>query len=426
MPNKSPLVLLSALLIVASSFPTASVPAFAASKEKVLYSLCPVSGCEGGDFPIGGVIFDSAGNLYGTAYEGGAHDAGTVFELSQGTNGTWTETVLHTFANSDGSGPLYSMTFDGAGNLFGTTFFGGSAGGGVVFRLRHGAKGWTEDVLHSFADGAEGFYPVGALILDSAGNIYGATNATGSSFGAVYQLSPSASGQWNVTVLHAFSGGRDGANPDAGLIFDTAGNLYGTTVQGGGTGCGGKGCGTIFEISPAEGQWREKVLRRFDGTDGASPAASMIFDIAGNLYGTTAYGGNAGCNPPSGCGTVFELSPGTNGEWTEKLLHSFRYNPKQPLGTLIFDKSGNLYGTASTGGPGCDSTGCGRVFELSPGNTGKWTYRVLHDFQNNRIDGNFPETGMVFDSAGNLYGTTYEGGSGIWNVGCGTVFEITP
>jgi len=140
MPSKRPLIFLSALLVVISGFLTAAAPAFAASKERVLYSLCPESGCIDGDFAIGGVIFDSAGNLYGTAYGGGAHDAGTVYELSPGTNGKWTQKLLHTFNNTDGSGPEYSMIFDPAGNLYGTTFFGGPASGGVVFQLKRGAN----------------------------------------------------------------------------------------------------------------------------------------------------------------------------------------------------------------------------------------------------------------------------------------------
>jgi uncharacterized repeat protein (TIGR03803 family) len=428
MPSKRPLIFLSALLVVISGFLTAAAPAFAASKERVLYSLCPESGCIDGDFAIGGVIFDSAGNLYGTAYGGGAHDAGTVYELSPGTNGKWTQKLLHTFNNTDGSGPEYSMIFDPAGNLYGTTFFGGPASGGVVFQLKRGANGWTEQVLHSFADGSEGFYPVGVLTIDAAGNLYGTTNAGGSFSGAVYQLSRSVDGSWNVKVLHSFTGGGDGANPGGGVIFDAAGNLYGTTYQGGGSACGGKGCGIVFELSPAgNGHWKEKVLHRFNGVNGANPDAGLIFDGAGNLYGTTYYGGKAACNPPSGCGTVFELSPGTGGHWTEKVLRSFHANPKGPTAALVFDRSGNLYGTTSTGAStGCSGAGCGKVFKLTPAGNGNWTYSTLHIFLQNGKDGNTPYAGMVLDSAGNLYGTTYQGGSGIWNVGCGAVFEITP
>ncbi len=427
MPSRKTLILLSALLAVLSGSLLTVTRAFAAGRERVLYSLCPASGCIDGDFPIGGVIFDSSGNLYGTAYEGGTHDAGTVYELSPGTNGKWTQKLLHTFNNSDGSGPEYSMIFDSAGNLYGTTFFGGSAGGGVVFQLKQGTNGWTEKVLHSFADGDEGFYPVGILTLDTAGNLYGTTNAGGSFSGAVYQLTPSTKGPWDVKVLHTFAGGDDGANPDGGVIFDSAGNLYGTTALGGGSGCGGKGCGIIFELSPSgNGTWKETVLHRFNGVNGANPESGLIFDSAGNLYGTTVFGGRVGCNPPNGCGTVFELSLGAGGHWTEKVLHSFHANPKNPLATLVFDTSGNLYGTTSAGGTGCDGYGCGRVFKLAATGNGKWTYSVLHTFLQNGKDGNTPYAGMVLDPTGNLYGTTYEGGRGVWNVGCGTVFEITP
>jgi uncharacterized repeat protein (TIGR03803 family) len=198
MPRHKTLILLSALLAGLSASLLTATQAFAASKERVLYSLCPESGCKDGDFPIGGVIFDSTGNLYGTAYEGGTHDAGTVYELSPGTNSKWTHKLLHTFNNTDGSGPEYSMIFDSAENLYGTTFFGGPGGGGVVFQLKPGTNGWTEKVLHGFADGNEGFYPVGALTLDAAGNLYGTTNAGGKSSGAVYQLTPTAKGSWKV------------------------------------------------------------------------------------------------------------------------------------------------------------------------------------------------------------------------------------
>jgi uncharacterized repeat protein (TIGR03803 family) len=428
MPSKKPLILLGALLAVVTGFITTAAPAFAASGERVLYSLCPESGCVDGDFPIGGVIFDSAGNLYGTAYEGGTHDAGTVYELSPEKNGKWTQKLLHTFDNSDGSGPEYSMIFDTVGNLYGTTMFGGPAGGGVVFQLKPGTKGWTEQVLHGFVDGSEGFYPIGLLTIDAAGNLYGTTYEGGSFSGAVYQLSPSVNGPWNVKVLHSFAGGDDGANPGGGVIFDAAGNLYGTTYQGGGSGCGGKGCGIVFELSPSgNGHWREKVLHTFNGMNGANPGSDMIFDGVGNLYGTTINGGRAGCDPPIGCGTVFELSPGTTGRWTEKVLRSFYANPKKPRGKLVFDTAGNLYGTTSTGaGTGCNGAGCGKVFKLTPAGNGTWTYSTLHIFLQNGKDGNIPYAGMVLDSAGNLYGTTYQGGSGIWNIGCGAVFEITP
>lgn len=423
MANKT-LILLSELLVVISGFLSAA-PAFAASNERVLYSLCPEGPpCKDGFSAIGGVIFDSFGNLYGTAYGGGTHDSGTVYELSPGANGKWNEKLLHTFNNTDGSGPEYGMTFGRDGNLYGTTFFGGPASGGVVFQLTPGAKGWTEQVLHNFADGDEGFYPVGALVFDANGNLYGATNAGGSFSGAIYQLSPSGNGQWSLTVLHSFDGGSDGANPAAGVIFDSSGNLYGTTYDGGGSGCGGNGCGTVFELSPGgHGNWSEKVLYSFNGVDGSNPSASLIIDGAGNLYGTTYLGGMLGCNSPSGCGTVFELSPGSNGEWTENILHYFYENPKNPTGTLIFDGSGNLYGTTSGGGTGmCNGRACGRVFKLTLAADRKWTYSVLHSFGKNSTDGNSPYAGLVFDSAGNLYGTTAYGGA----EHDGTVFEITP
>jgi uncharacterized repeat protein (TIGR03803 family) len=412
-------MLTGSLLAVAS-------PAFA-SHEKVLYSFCPTSCQTDGDFPFSTPIFDAAGNLYGTTYEGGQNDSGTVFELSQGPGGAWTETTLFNFPNCEGFGSLAGLTFDASGNLYGTTFGCGSAKGGTVFELSHGSSGWSYQVLHNFGIGHDGWALGAAVIFDSAGNIYGTTNEGGQNgSGIVFELSPN-DGQWTEKILYNFgSFGR--TNSVSNLITDTAGNLYGTSALGGGAGCGGSGCGIVFELSPSSnGHWTERVLHKFNGVNGANPISGVIFDGAGNLYGTTANGGRAGCNPPVGCGTVFELSPGTAGHWTERVIRFFDANPKNPTGNLVFDTAGNLYGTTSTGGgTGCNGGGCGKVFKLTPAGNGTWTFSTLHIFLDNHKDGNTPYAGLVLDSAGNLYGTTYQGGSGIWNVGCGTVFEITP
>ena len=216
-------------------------------------------------------------------------------------------------------------------------------------------------------------------------------------------------------MLYSFNfNGTDGADPAAGLIFDAAGNLYGTTY-GGGT----YDWGTVFELTPAAGGgWTEKVLYSFlGGADGFFPAADLIFDAAGNLYGTTGYGG-AYDN-----GTVFELTPTGGGDWTEKLLHSFSYNLNGMDGTypqagLIFDAAGNLYGTTVGGG----NYGGGTVFELTPTAGGNWTETVLHNFNRNGTDGADPYAGLIFDGAGNLYGTTSFGDV----YGDGTVFQLTP
>jgi uncharacterized repeat protein (TIGR03803 family) len=244
--------------------------------------------------------------------------------------------------------------------------------------------------------------------------LYGTTVDGGgvTSYGTVFELTPSAGGVWTETVLHTFAySGTDGYTPLAGLVFDASGNLYGTTVNG-----GAYKYGTVFELTPtAGGGWTETVLHSFNnkGTDGYWPYASLILDASGNLYGTTLNGGT------SNVGTVFELTPTAGGGWTETVLHNFRgkdgYNPNS---SLIFDAAGNLYGTTVKGG----HYGYGTVFELTPTAGGIWAETLLHSFNNNGTDGYWPYAGLIFDAVGNLYGTSYLGGAH----GFGTVFEITP
>jgi uncharacterized repeat protein (TIGR03803 family) len=212
-------------------------------------------------------------------------------------------------------------------------------------------------------------------------------------------------------ALHSFTG-KDGAYPFADLVFDAAGNLYGTTL---GNFCEQHSCGTVFKLAPgANGLWTRTVLHYFGGKDGCEPYARLVFDTAGNLYGTTSCGG------ANGGGTVFELSPGAGGKWTEKVLYSFSTAGKDghlPYAGLIFDTAGNLYGATNQGG----AYGGGAVFELSPAADGKWTPAVLHVFGKGK-DGSAPRAGLTFDSAGNLYGTTFAGGSS----GDGIVFKLAP
>ncbi len=230
-------------------------------------------------------------------------------------------------------------------------------------------------------------------------------------------------------VLYRFTAGSDGEKPQAGLVWDTAGNLYGTTSSGdGGTGCnnGTAGCGTVFELSPLSGGgWTESVIYVFQGSsDGASPYSTLIFDKSGNLYGTTNAGGE------HKMGTVFELSPQAGGTWTETVLHSFgaSHDGYYPIAGVIVDKKGNLYGTTIAGGSHKCFDECGIVFELSPLSGGKWKYQVLYNFGATETDGANPRGNLAMDSAGILYGTTYEGGkgNGCGNLGCGTVFELKP
>jgi uncharacterized repeat protein (TIGR03803 family) len=327
--------------------------------------------------PNGALIFDSAGNLYGTTVLGGENDVchnggcGTVFELTPGTGGQWTETVLWSFTgmNYDGANPQAGLVFDSAGNIYGTTFYGGTACEnphnfftcGMVFELSPGTNGeWTETVVHDFGGYSDGIWPEGGLTFDTSGNLYGTTNEGGAAnYGVVFECSPIGGGQWTEKVLLTFTYGADvGGFPGAGLIFDGVGNLYGTA------GIGTTGDGLVFELSPAtNGAWTETVLHNFTGgSDGAGPDCGLIFDSAGNLYGTTGEGGS------NNDGVVFELWPGRDGTWNERILHRFNgSNGADATAGLIFDSAGDLYGTTLNGG----SNGDGVAYELSPAGNDK-------------------------------------------------------
>ncbi len=291
--------------------------------------------------------------------------------------------------------------------------------GGTVFELTPGSGGWTLNVLHSFGNGNDGYSPFAGVVLDKAGNLYGTTQEN-----TVYKASPSSGGGWTESVIYDFTAKGDGSTPEAGLIWDQAGSLYGTTVYGGVVtqGCEA-GCGTVFKLTPASGGgWKERVLHRFNwvpgGRDGQASYAGLVFDSSGNLYGTTAGGGTDNtCG--GGCGTVFKLSPRSNGLWKETTLHSFHLdqNGYAPFAGLVLDKSGSLYGTTAWGG----LNNAGTVFKLAPGSNGKWKYTVLHRFTG--PDGAQSTAGLIFDKAGkHLYGTTTVGGKH----GGGVVFEIIP
>jgi uncharacterized repeat protein (TIGR03803 family) len=421
---------LSALFLFLAS----AASAFAAATEQVLYNFCSANNCADGSEPHAGLIFDAAGNLYGTA-SGGAYANGAIFELTPGGGGAWTETVLYNFCSlsgcADGAGPAWSsLIFDAAGNLYGTTVSGGAyqtaCGGhacGAVFELSPNGNGaWTETVLHSFGSGNDGREPLAGLIFDADGNLYGTTYSGGvQGSGTVFELTPGANGTWAETVLHSFCSARqcaDGGGPLAGVILDAAGSLYGTTVLGGSRTklCGNRGCGVVFQLKrSANGAWAHKTLHSFDGSDGNQPQASLIFDTTGNLYGTTVAGGS------TRSGTVFELFPAKNGKWTEKVLGG------KGLGStasVIFDSAGNLYGTSGSGG-----YGDGAVLKLTPGKSGEWRQELLYKFPKNGQDGFQADANLIFDTTGNLYSTTNRGGasgSGCGGYGCGTVFEITP
>jgi uncharacterized repeat protein (TIGR03803 family) len=365
--------------------------------QSVLYAFCSVNNCGDGMQPFAGLIFDQKGNLYGTTSLGGTCNiavsprCGTVFKLTPNSNGGWSESVLYSFCSLkeclDGWVPLGGLIFDRAGNLYGTTVAGGptncvNSGCGTVFKLTPKANGsWTETVLYGFCSGTncgDGFYPAVNLIFDGAGNLYGTTleggvsrfsNCGGFGCGVVFKLAPTSQGGWSETVLYNFCSrancgdGWDAAN----LIFDQSGNLYGSAALGGSnSGPCSKGCGVVFQLTPKlDGRWTEKVLHRFTGSwDGRGPGAGLIFDRAGNLYGTTRVGGDLRCNN-SGCGVVFKLAPNSKGGWDETVLHDFFDQPGAvPEAGLIFDSAGNLYGT--TAGDFNINTSFGSVFEITP------------------------------------------------------------
>jgi uncharacterized repeat protein (TIGR03803 family) len=276
-----------------------------------------------------------------------------------------TETVLHDFTNSpDGAYPQVAALLPLNGSLYGTTDLGGANGRGSVFQLTPGSNGtWTETVIYSFA-GPDGSYPLGALIADKAGNLYGMANAGGAqNKGVVFELSNSG-GSWEETVIHSFGSGFDGVGPYGPLVFDSSGNLFGTTVIG-----GGLDGGTVFEMTPANGSWTETVLHSFGGTgDGYLPYGGLTLDASGNVYGTTEAGGLNTCLG-LGCGIAFELVRGTSG-WTENILHQFAggIDGFYPNPKLAIDQNGNLYGTTIYGGgqgqctSGIDTTSCGTVY----------------------------------------------------------------
>jgi len=346
------------------------------------------SGADGAS-PYAGLTLDSAGNLYGTTLQGGAFGAGTVFKLDSAGN----ESVLHSFTGgADGGSPRAGVILDSASNLYGTTANGGASNLGTVFKLDQSNQ---ETVLHNFGVGHDGRSPWGGLLLDSVGNLYGTTVGGGAyNWGTIFRVNPNGS----ETVIRSFTGVADGADPRAELIRDSAGNFYGTTLEGGIA----PGWGTIFKLDPSG---TKTVLYSFAGGNGRYPWGGLVRDSKGNLYGTTSGGGNR-----LDYGTVFKL----NKFGKKAVLHRFTGGADGywPVAGLVRDPAGNLYGTTLSGGT---SRG-GTVFKLDPART----ETVLHTFTG-RNDGGRPNAGLIQDSAGNLYGTASEGGTN----NLGVVFKIT-
>lgn len=381
------------------------LPSLSAQTEKILYSF--TGGADGGS-PTAGLVSDGRGNLYGTTSIGGSTtcECGTVFELSPGSDGTWTIQTLYAFAGSfseDGDQPNSELIFDSKGNLYGTTFQGGS-GFGSVFELSPGANNtWTEKVLYRFGF-TDGGFPYRGVTLDPAGNLYGATVQGGAYFnGTIYELVAGSNGSWTEKTLYSFTGVNDGSEPECTLTFDALGNLYGTTTL-----AGPNDYGSVFELKRgANGNWSLKTIYAFTGVTGLFPSSSLVFDSTGNLYGSAET-------------TAFELMPGPNDTWTGKTLHTFTggTDGANAYSSLTLDKEGHLYGATSFGGKHQ-----GTVYELKPDADGSWTEKVLHRFAGGSGDGAFPLlANLLRDASGNIYGTTQEGGTS----GAGVVYEITP
>ena len=400
------LTIVYALTLVVSS-------ATQAQTFKVIHNF---SGGQDGASPYAGLTLDKVGNLYGTAYAGGI-GYGTVYQLKpKGAN--WIFNPLFSFDGSDGAYPEARVVFGANGTLFGTTSAGGPDAGGVVYSLRPQARAcatticpWNETLLHSFTGGGTGGWlpEFGDLLFDQAGNIYGTTYYGGNTgynngygAGVVFQLTPP--GIWNTeNVLYAFSI-SDGEFPTNGVTFDNAGNLYGTTSF-----AGLDASGTVFELM-YPGWAQQCTLSNFpNGNDGSYPLAGLVFDQSGNLYGTTSDGGK------NENGTIFQLVYSAPCTWTLNTIYSFT-GPTGgcgPRGTLVLDSAGNIYGATACAG----AHGFGNIFKLTH-NT--WAYTSLYDF-NGGNDGAYPTGQVILDSKGDLYGTTRAGGT--QNVG--VAWEIT-
>jgi uncharacterized repeat protein (TIGR03803 family) len=415
------------VLTIAFLFTMLTQPAQAQSFSVIHTFLGGVDGNE----PAYGMAIDGAGNLLGSTFEGD-EGTGTIFRVRHLSSG-WQLLTIYVFIggpDSPGAVPYAGVVVGPNGSLYGTTAFGGvgpcttwggTTGCGTVFNLRPPLSVcitalcyWTETPLAQFNGSSGGAVPTGAQpIFDRAGNLYGTTFSGGggscsAGCGVVYELVPSGSG-WTEQVLYSFTGaGGDGASPWAGLVFDQAGNLYGTTEFG-----GAYGYGTIYELSPSGSGWTEKVLYSFQNqADGGNPYAGLIFDRAGNLYGATTSGGTGNG------GTVFELTP-SGSSWNYQTLSAFVRRPGElaggPTASLIMDAAGNLYG--ATAGDG--AYGLGSVFKVTPSGGG-WTTTTLYDFTG-ASDGELPRSNLVMDTSGDLYGTATGGADGY-----GVLFEITP
>jgi uncharacterized repeat protein (TIGR03803 family) len=346
-----------------------------------LATLYSFQGGQDGANPVAGVVFDSAGTLYGTTNFGAVRrnfsQYGTVFSLAPSSGGGWTEAVLHAFrSNPDGANPAAGLIVGANGTVYGTTYQGGKTGEGSVFAITPstGSGVWQEKIIHKFNGNTTGGQPSAPLTADSGGALYGTASSGGKHFqGAVYRLTPLAAGGWHAALLHSFAGNSgsglaDGSSPVAGVTLDTNGAVYGTT-SGGGAGF----YGAVYKLTPpAPGKsvWSETILYSFTGaTDGGGPAGPLIADTSGALYGMTSMGGDPSCGFGEGCGVVFKLTPPPSGHgpWSETVLHSFAGGTdgnQQGGGNgvgLIMAPSGALFGATTYGG----ASNAGTVFMIT-------------------------------------------------------------
>jgi uncharacterized repeat protein (TIGR03803 family) len=426
-------VALPFLLLLSCSFALAQT-------EGILHTFD--DGADGGN-PVSGLIADSAGNLYGTTYYSSS-GYGVVFQLAPPLpGGTWTENVLYSFTNgADGSVPTSNLVMDSAGNLYGTTTEGGTNGCGTFFQLVPGSP-WTENSLIQFAcgptkHGSPTLSMPGNIVMTSAGVFYGVVEIGGLFNGGwIYELAP-AGDSWNYSVIHSFnsntkaSGYANGCSPRT-LILGPGNALFGTNFYcGQNIGNSGGGFGAVFRLSPKANNWNFTLLHGFgpntDGdTDGAGPQGLAI-GKGGVVYGSTVYGGTPN-NGISGQGTIYSLTPPSEpGQpWTHAILYTFtgatNGDGAYPYSGVVVGNGGVLYGATQWGGDSsCNSgSGCGTIFELSESG-GVWSNTILHEFENNGTDGNYPGVGTLLLRAGDLYGTTEQGGAN----GDGIVYAFHP
>jgi len=393
----------------------AAVIASPAMQAQTLTVLHNFTGGGDGNEPLAGVTFDQQGRIYGTTYEGGSNQEGMVYRLVR-EGGGWVLSPIYSFGppqSGDGNEPLARVVFGPDGLLYGTTSEGGTEDYGTVFSLQPPASActtalcpWRETVLYNFTFNEGGVYPgYGDLVFDRAGNIYGTTFNSSAGGGVVFKLTRSGS-SWTESVLWHFTGGEDGSYPVSGVIFDNAGNLYGTTSDGG----SGDG-GTVYELSPTQSGWTETTLYSFGELNVGVGDGSLIWDAHGDLFGISG--------DPFGAGdsAAYELTP-QNGSWSFTQLQEFGNGSTGPVAAPTFDSLGNLYGPLPSGG-----NGYGEIFKLTPSGN-QWLYSSFYQFEtcHNQGNGCSPVGAVTFDANGNMYGTTEAGGSGRG----GTVWEITP